>query len=718
MPILYDASTRTFSIHTARATYAFGISPDGGVNHLYWGEYLPRAADLPVWAELSRLASRPKETDCQRRSEFAAWGNVFYQEPCLKVTFADGVRDCELRYDSHEISADGNELTVTMKDRCYPLYAELRYRIYEGLDLIDRRAVIRNADGERAVTVEQAASGSVYLADRTDWMLTVMDSAWSREYQRKRAPLRTGKLVLESRTLDSNSNFYPYFALDRGDGREESGEVWFGTLQWCCNWKLCVESDSSRPLRVTAGLNDFDFSLSLAPGESMDTPVFTVGYSREGFGGAARNFHELQRLYIAPREFASKPLPVVYNAWAAMEFDITEEKLLALADKAHYIGAELFVVDDGWFGHRNDDHSSLGDWFPSPEKFPHGLRPLTDKCHALGMKFGLWVEPEMISVDSELYKAHPDWCFHFPTREREEMRHQLMLNMARPECRDYAIACLDRLIGDGVDYFKWDSNRFLSQAGWPDAPAEAQRGYAYRYAKAIYEIFRHVNEKFPHVIVENCAAGGMRADLSLAHYCSRINRSDNQDPRDELLLHDGFTLVNRSKSAGGACHVSKSPSGINGRYTPLRFRAHVAMLGSFAVGYDLFSIPQSELDEIRGYVAQHKRSRDTVQNGLMYRLASPWEHNYAVWSFVSQDRSEAYVFAYGLNLSFAEDLPYIRCKGLEPDALYEVNGERILSGRGLMQVGLAVTLRGDYDSKIFRLEKITEKSENEGSFSK
>lgn len=327
------------------------------------------------------------------------------------------------------------------------------------------------------------------------------------------------------------------------------------------------------------------------------------------------------------------------------------------------------------------------------------------------MKFGIWLEPEMVSPKSELYKAHPDWVFSFKTRDREEMRSQLTLNLAKPEIKEFIINTIDKLLAENnIEFIKWDSNRFLSQPGWEDVPIEEQRKYHYLYTKALYDIFAFINEKYPNVIVENCASGGMRADLSFSKYCSRINRSDNQDPRDAILLHEGFTYVNRSKSAGGGCHISRHGrgAGINGRTVPLSYMAHVGMLGSLAVGFDLRALSDEETEEIKGYIALHKKLRNTVQNGDMYRLVSPRKHNYAVYSFVSEDKSEVVTFCYGLNLSFAERVGNIRLKGLDEDAVYVSDDGETHTGKGLMNFGIPISLKGDFDSKIYHFKKNTQ----------
>lgn len=707
MPIICNKEENIFVIQTKNSSYVIEKNKDNSLTEVYWGTRVSRVEDFPTADEVIDIYyDADRESRCQVRCEYCSWGNRFYREPCIKVTFDDGVRDCELRYDAHKISDDKNELTLFLTDTHYKISVRLIYRIYPDLDFIDKRAIVKNT-GDKPITVENLMSGCVYLPDNREYYKTILSTSWAKEYTIERTPVEYGKTVIESRSLYSNSSYYPYFAIDDGRATEDSGEVWFGAVRWSGNYKLCIERLRSSPVYITAGLNDFDFSYPLESGDEIDSPVFTVGYTKEGFGAASRMFHTLQREYLLPKKFADKPLPVLYNAYAALGFDISAEKLLPLAEKAADLGVEMFVIDDGWFENRNDDTGGLGDWQTDKVKFPNGLGEVIDKVNGLGMKFGIWIEPEMVSLDSKLYREHPNWIFGFDNREKELSRSQLTLNLAKTEVKDYIIKILDDLLSNNnIEYLKWDSNRLVSQVGWHDAPIEKQRTYQYKYIKNLYEIFDFINKKFPNVIIENCASGGWRADLSMSEYCSRINRSDNQDPRDEIFLHEGFTLVNMSKLAGGGGHIHKSPNYINNRYAPLQFKAYAGMLGSLAIGYDLNDIDDDEYGRIKEYVAMHKKQRHIIQNGTMYKIASPRENNYAVYSYVSEDKSEALMFVFGLNISFREKLPFLKFKGLDGGAVYEIENGHRMSGEGLMNVGVYTDLSGDYDSKRIYIKKI------------
>jgi alpha-galactosidase len=348
----------------------------------------------------------------------------------------------------------------------------------------------------------------------------------------------------------------------------------YGVLHWSGDFRLAVETDKSQQTSVTGGIGDFDSRWRLAPGESFETPLFTVGYTSGGFEKMTEALYDLQYDFLCPRPKARAVRPVIYNSWYPYQFDIDEGRLLALEEKAAWIGAELFVIDDGWFVGRSSDRNGLGDWRACPDRFPRGLAPVADRAHELGMLFGLWVEPEMVNPDSDLYRAHPDCVVHFPTRERTTQRNQLVLNLARDDVREFAFEFIDRLIREHrLDYIKWDMNRHVTEAGWPDAPPAEQRSLRVRYILNLYEIWRRLNETHPNVLYENCAHGGARADFGMVPYADRINRSDNADPVDVTKIHEGFTTLFLPKTAGGAGNISPSPNGINGRVTPLQFRA-------------------------------------------------------------------------------------------------------------------------------------------------
>ncbi len=710
MSVSFIKEENIFLIETENTHYAFFLF-NSLLRHAYWGKKLKNISDIPKPDDdvEGKILGCGYMNRYLWANEFVGWGSRFYNESTLKVTFADGVRDLNTMYHSHKIDDNGNTLIITLKDTYYEFFIDLKYKTYDGLDIIDRNIIIRNKTGDNITLneVKSAALSFPYIEPNV-YRLTYMGSAWGQEYDVKRIPITKAKTVLESRSGVSNSATFPYFAIDEGETTETDGEVWFGSLQWSGNFKITAEIDMARSLLITGGINDFDFSYILKNNESFTSPVFTLGYSDEGFSGGSRQIHEYTRNYQYNGYWANKTAPIIYNAWSSFKFDINEEKLMGLAKKSAELGTELFVVDDGWYSTSGTGHKGLGDWYPSPEKFPRGLNPLIEYVNNLGMMFGIWIEPEMVSPDSQLYKDHPDWILNFPARERETSLNRLILNLAREDVYDYIIKTIDNLLDNhNIEYLKWDINRWFSQPGWPDVPKEEQQGMWVKYVLNLHRIFEHINKKHPKVILENCASGGLRADLKMAEWCTRINRSDNKDPLDMLYLHEGFTYVNLTRAAGGAGQISPNNGGLSKRDCPMEFKAHIAVMGALGVGLDLISLTSEEMEELKSYFDLYKEIRDVVQLGDMYRLRSVRDGDHAIYEFVSKDKSEIAVFLFTIARPFRNPYRSIKLKGLDPNAVYKAD-DLTMSGDGLMKIGIPCGnyAIGNMRSKLFHFKRI------------
>ncbi|MGN1129044.1 MAG: alpha-galactosidase, partial [Candidatus Flemingiibacterium sp.] len=506
MKITFNPDLKLFRLACGEMEYGFAVNNDGQLMNLHWGapmlsdgDYSLLLSDRAVMANGSR--------DCNS-GEYRFGAPFDYAAPAIRVRFPDGAETLRLVYKSHEIT--GDSLTVTLADSFYPLKVRLVYKTFADLPLISRSAVItNNCSGE--VILRSAMSATVQLPRGAEWRLTHYAGEWGAEYERQQSRLGQGRIVLETSYLtDAAAHIVPFFALDEeGRSTETDGEVYFGALQYSGDFKIVVESQHTQLLKrasVTAGVNDFTSEISLASGESFETPSLIVGFSNSGFGHMSEILYDWQFDHILPRgkktDKAHAVRPVIYNTWYPYEFDIDEKKLIDFIPKAKYIGAELYVIDDGWMKGRSNDKRGLGDWFIDEERFPHGLRYISDKAHEAGMMFGIWVEPEMVNPDSDLYRAHPDWVLSEPNRERSLMRTQLILDMSRDDITDWAIDWLDRLIEDAnLDYLKWDMNREASEIGL----YQLERGKAVKYMKNIERIWKHLNEKFPDLLLENCA---------------------------------------------------------------------------------------------------------------------------------------------------------------------------------------------------------------------
>src|SRR6185437_15478618 len=470
-------------------------------------------------------------------------------------------------------------------------------------------------------TVESAESATWYMPPGDGYRLSYLSGRWAAETQLNREPIHEGMKVLESRLGHTGHNLNRWFAIDPGNAGEEHGRVWFGGLAWSGNWRISVEQTPYRQVRVTGGFNTFDFAYPLNPGESLQTPEFYGGYSDHGFGGASRLLHTLELTDIQPGGSKARPRPVLYNSWEATTFNVTEAGQEVLADKAAKLGVELFVIDDGWFGKRDNDRAGLGDWVVNPQKFPHGLQSLIKHVNGLGMDFGLWVEPEMVNPDSDLYRAHPDWVMNFPGRPRSELRNQLVLNLARDDVRDYILNALDKLASEyNIRYFKWDMNRTFAEPGWPEVAPDEQKTLWVKYVRNLYDIMDRLRAKHPNLEFESCSGGGGRIDLGIMRYVDEFWTSDNTEAFDRLRIQEGFTQAYAPKLM--SAWVTDVPN-MNGRSTPLQFRFLVAMQGALGIGANLNKWTNQDNQIATRMIALDKRIRSTVQYGNLYRILSP-----------------------------------------------------------------------------------------------
>ncbi|HLJ48886.1 MAG TPA: alpha-galactosidase [Bryobacteraceae bacterium] len=694
-PIRYLESQKIWLLTTAHSSYAMGLLPDNRLAHIYWGGPLWRAEDLRA-TEFRHDISSFDPHEMLENEEFPGWGGPRFYESALKVTRENGDRDLVLHYVSHHI--EGARLDIVLKDIRDDIEATLHYRVYPDTGVISRSATIRNRTPAR-LTIESAQSAAWCLPPGEGYRLTYLTGRWAAETQINREPIHEGQKVFESRTGHTGHNANPWFAIDTGAADEEHGSVWFGALAWSGNWRFTVEQTPYRQVRVTGGFNTFDFAYPLNPGESLDTPEFVAGFSPDGFGGASRLLHRFERQDIAPGGLTSRVRPVLYNSWEATEFRVNEPGQSQLAEKAARLGVELFVMDDGWFGARNDDHAGLGDWVVNPTKFPNGLKPLIDRVNQLGMDFGLWVEPEMVNPDSNLYRAHPDWVLNFPGRPRSELRNQLVLNLARNDVKEYIFNVLDKLASENnIRYFKWDMNRIFAEPGWPDQPPAGQRKMWVQYVLNLYDIIDRLRARHPKLEIESCSGGGGRVDLGILKRVEEVWTSDNTEAFDRIKIQQGFSQAYAAKFM--SAWVTDVPN-MNGRSTPLQYRFLVAMQGALGIGANLNKWSPDDAALATRMIAQYKRIRNTVQLGDLYRLGDATE-------YVSSDGKQAALFAFRHSQQYNTAFPTIHLQALDPKAVYtvELPGSKLtLSGAYLMQSGLNLKLKGDYDSALVILER-------------
>ena len=706
---LLDESGKVFRFDGGGSTYAFGVNAEGQLQTLYWGAALGAGDTLPA-AVMVEGNSSNEVPIAVTPYEYAGFGGGLTTEPALKVRFPDGVRDLDLRYASHQLR--GGQLVVQLKDVKRAVHVALTYEMDEATGVLARCAVVENRTGS-AIQVDQMAAACLNLPYSDDYQLSFLSGRWAGEFMLQTRAMTPGAFFVESRKGVTSHQSNPWIAMSRSTTGEESGPVWFGALGWSGSWRINVEMDAMGGVHATAGYNPFDFNYRLKPGERLASPVFYAGFSNEGFGGASRIFHRYQREKILPNAPAPRLRPVLYNSWEATFFDVTEAGQMALAEKAASIGVERFVVDDGWFGARNSDKTGLGDWVVNGKKFPNGLGPLIKHVNGLGMQFGLWVEPEMVNPDSELYRAHPDWVINFPGRQRSQARNQLVLNLARKDVCEYLLKVLDDLVsGNNIAYLKWDHNRTWSEPGWPEvAPDEQQRLYV-AYVENLYRLLAELRRRHPKLEIESCASGGGRVDLGIMKLTEQVWTSDNTDPYDRLLIQDGFSHA--YAPAVMMAWVTDAPNFVNKRVTSLQYRFLSAMQGGLGIGANLKHWNQEDFATARRLVEQYKGIRSTVQLGNLYRLVSPGNGSpRSATMSVSQDRKQAVLFAFLHSSMMRCAQPMIQLRGLDPNAVYALRAiagaaapgtPAQASGAYWMGRGLKAALEGDFQAAAFVLE--------------
>lgn len=694
--IFYLEENRIFVLETENTHYVFGIDPAGYNRHLHWGAKCD-PADY-AFTEIGDENSNHSRLD-EYQQELTPFGSTVYRTCDLKAQFADGCREVALRYTGYQLEDD--TLRVAFEDAYYPLQVRLGYRVYPGLDIIKRWVEVENT-GSAPISFERLFSAGFSLPGMDPYTFENTNGAWGGEFLPCRTVLEGGNLVYESHRGASNHNQSPYFIAHRG-ATETRGAVYFGSLAYSGNFKVIAGRDLYGITRVSLGMNDFDFSHTLEPGAHLETPPVYCGKT-EGLGEMSRQMNRFCLEHLLPSRFRAKALPVLYNSWEATEFNVNVADQTRLAEIAAGIGVELFVMDDGWFGARNNDRAGLGDWFVNPVKFPGGLDELIGNVNALGMDFGLWVEPEMVNPDSDLYRAHPDWTYHFPHRHADELRHQLVLNMTRSDVQAYILDCLDRLLTDhNIRYIKWDMNRPFSQV---EAENLADpKMYSYLHTMAVYRIVDELKRRHPAVQFESCASGGGRCDLGAISHFDQVWTSDNTDGIDRMTIQKGYSMLHPIKTMRAWV---TDIAGIN-KPCSLDFRFHIAMQGALGLGGNLEKYSPEELEICRRNVALYKEIRPLVQFGDLYRILDADRDEVLCNQYVSRDKMQAVLFLSARGTRFFKKKMNLRFAGLAPDRAYAFTLDGVAYKKGgafLMEVGLPVYVRGADYNQIVRLTAV------------
>ena len=728
MPILFDEGNRLFSIHTAGTSYCMQVSASGYLCHVYWGARIRELHPSDAVEKKMRALSPNTDPDDLDFSldtaplEYPAFGNSDFRTPAFEAQFADGSTVCCPKVKSHRIfhgkpplaglpatycesENEAETLEITLEDASGGLEITLCYTAFPGYDAITRSARLKNT-GKRGIRILRALSMSADMRCG-GFELLQLSGAWARERQIVRRPLAPGMQTVESRRGASSAQQNPFFALLSPHAGEENGEVYGVSLVYSGSFLAGVEVDQFSMARAFIGINPFDFSWLLQPGESFQCPEAVLVYSGAGLGRMSRTFHRFYRERLCRGAYRDKERPVLLNNWEATYFSFDAQTIETLIAAAGELGAELFVLDDGWFGERNDEGSSLGDWYVNRRKLPEGLNTLAAKARSVGTTFGLWVEPEMVSRDSDLYRAHPDWCLHVEGRGRTESRRQLVLDLSRSEVRGEIERMLTELLQSAdIRYVKWDMNRNITEAGSAAFAPERQREVSHRYMLGLYELLDRLTRKFPQVLFEGCAGGGGRFDPGMLYYMPQIWTSDNTDAAERLKIQYGTSIV--YPSCAMTAHISEVPNQQTNRCVPLETRAYAAMMANFGLELDPRRLSGEEREKVKEFIAKYKSIRRLVQFGDLFRLKSPFEGNDAAFLYAAPDGLEA-VAAY-FRLLTAANAPevFLRFAGLNPDARYEeTEGGGVYGGDELLYSGLPTGLRvGDFQCRFWHFRAV------------
>ena len=710
MSIQVNASNRLFHLQTKHTSYVFHVIEDGSLGQLYYGPKIPFKDDY------ANLNTR-EEHDCTNtrtdedvefqaellKQEYAGLGKGDYRYPAFQITYPNGSRTSEFQYRDYELkdgkerltglpstfaddSNDSQTLTVKLADG--DLELQLHYTVFADEDVIVRSTTFVNHG--KTVFLNRALSAQLDLPD-ANYDFIQFAGSWSRERHLHRSHLRPGTQSISSLRTASSHQENPFFMLARPHTDNNQGAVFGFNFVYSGNFLDSVEVDQFDTTRVLIGINPDEFGWKLNSGDSFQTPEVIFSYTDNGFNALSQQLGAFYAQHLINPHFAHQERPILINNWEATFMDFTEDKLMPIVERAKELGIEMFVLDDGWFGHRDDDRSSLGDWFVDEKKFNHGIAGFAKRVHNLDMKFGLWFEPEMISIDSKLYQTHPEWMIKTPGRGQTPGRHQFVLDMSRQEVVDYLFGLMSHIIQDAkLDYIKWDMNRNITEMYGADLPADQQLEFSHRYILGVYDLYDRLTKAFPDVLFESCASGGGRFDLGMMYYAPQAWCSDDTDAVERIKIQDG-TSYGYTPSMWGA-HVSAVPNDQVGRLTSIDMRAKVAYFGAFGYELDVTELSDEEQATIKQQVAFYKQYRKLFQFGTFYRLETPdTSDNVYGWETVSHDKQTAIGMRYQI-LNGANPA-YIRYyfKGLDPERRYTVNdGSEVFSGAELMNAGYFV----------------------------
>lgn len=741
MPIKVNETSLEFHLFNEEVSYIFRVMEKiQQLEHLYYGKRVHHRDSF------HHLIEREVRPSCNQfegdhtsslehiKQEYPTYGTTDFRQPAFQILQENGSHVSHFIYEGYRTFAgkkplqdlpatyiegddEAETIEIYLYDELIDCRLTLSYTIYSKRNVITRNALFTN-EGDQTYFLDQVMSMSVDFPD-DDYEMVHLQGAWAREGHVETKRLSKGIQSIYSSRGASSHVFNPFFALKRPYTTEHHGEVYGFSLVYSGNFLAQVEVDTYNVSRVTMGIHPFSFRWKLTPNKSFQTPECVLVFSEYGLNGMSQTYHNLYRERLVRGYWRDRTRPILLNNWEATYFDFNEEKLLTIAGTAKELGIELFVLDDGWFGKRDDDTSSLGDWFEDQRKLPNGVDYIADKVEKLGLKFGLWFEPEMICKDTQLYKKHPEWIIASPNRNASHGRNQFVLDFSRQEVVDYLFDQMDKIISkSNISYIKWDMNRHMTEVYSTALPADQQGEVFHRYILGVYQLYERLIQKFPRILFESCAGGGARFDPGMLYYAPQTWTSDDTDAVERLKIQYGMSLAYPLSSIGS--HVSAVPNHQVGRNTPLSTRAAVAYFGTFGYELDVTTLTDDEKAEVKQQVEFFKAYRSLIRKGVFYRLLSPFEQNETSWMTVSEDKQTALVGYYKVLAKPNESYQRLRLKGLDPDKKYVINGEKTYFGDELMNIGIMLSGNyidraneywsqekpGDYQSRLFTLEAI------------
>lgn len=711
--IIFDEEQRVFHLRNKQISYVMGISEGEILTHLYFGRRISGYHGLRKYPRYERglspnLAGTPGQVDRMYSKdvlpqEFAGNQTGDFRSPAIIIKAANGAMATDFRYDSYEIltgkpeldglpqtyvkdDSEAKTLAITLKDKTLQARVILYYTIYAERAVITRSTQVIN-DSEDTFNIEKVASLQLDMP-KQDMDVISFPGSQFHERQVERQALRQGITEFGGRRGASSHHMNPFVIAADPSTTEQSGEAYGVQLVYSGNHQFTFEKDYIDQVRLVTGINEDGFSWQLQPSDKFQSPEAILVYSNAGLNGMSQTYHHLLRERVARGQYQYQDRPIVINNWEATYFDFDEEKLVNIAKKAFDVGIELFVLDDGWFGERENDRAGLGDWHVNPKRLPRGIGSLSEKIRSFGMKFGLWFEPEMVNKDSDLYRTHPNWIISTPNRKPNHGRNQYVLNFGLDEVVENIFDQMCKIIDESnLDYIKWDMNRPLTDVFDSHLSADQQGEVFHRYVLGVYRLYEKLITKYPNILFESCSSGGGRFDPGMLYYAPQAWASDDSDAIERLKIQYGTSMLYPISSIGA--HVSIVPNHQTNRITPIKTRGNVAFFGAFGYELDLNELSEGDVRIVKEQIAFYKKYRTIIHNGTFYRLLSPFDDdNQTAWMVVSHDKKTAIVAHYKTLNEVNAPYRRLKLKGLDNDGLYNVGQNSLRSGMELMKAGL------------------------------